>query len=239
MQLPEIGSVVAIQYQRNPRVHSDPALDPRLYLGRVVRHEGSWGFTAALMNYDNPAQETWLEWDEEKQGWDDRNFQQPVEWVRFPVEGEMLTLFKELDSLPAELPVAEGGVRPFSEMRLRFIAGALEAGWFADTSSPRVFYSDDFSDPASNVARWHKQPLGRCEVESERIFFEWPIEGKPAEECGITLLKQPGGSYYAKSEEYGDEFEADLEERDGYRLLCGLWAGEEFLSFFGVVLPKS
>jgi len=238
MQLPDIGSVVAVQYQRNPRLYSDAALNPRLYFGRVLRHEGSWGFTASLMNYDNVPQETWLEWDDEKQGWDDRNFHQPVDEVRFQIDGELLALFNELEHLPTELPVPEGGVRPFSEMRLRFLACAIEVGWLNDISAPVVYYSDDFADPDSSVASWHKQPLGRYELDADRIFFEWPVEGKAPEECGITLLKQPDGSFYSKSEEFGDEFEAELEERNGYHLLCGLWAGEGFLSFFGALLPR-
>ncbi|MBI5086146.1 MAG: hypothetical protein HZB13_16300 [Acidobacteria bacterium] len=237
VELPPAGSLVAVQCARNPSVYSDPALQPRLYFGRVVRHEGSWGFTAALMNYDNAPQETWLEWDEEKQEWEDRDFRQPVLSVTFPLSPDLAALAAELESLPQELPTADGPTRPFDELRLRFLAGAFESGWLDNPREPIVYYSDDFALVESTVSRWHTQPLGRVEVSPDRIFFEWPVDGKTPEECGIELLRQDDGTFYMKSEEFGDEFQARLELRAGYHLVAGLWGSDEFLSFFGAVLP--
>lgn len=238
MQLPDVGSLVAVQYKRNPHVYSDAALNPRLYLGRVLRHEGSWGFSAELMNYDNVAQETWLEYDQEERRWDDRNFHQPVEAITFPIDAELAALHAELEALPAELPQPEEGVRPFSEMRLRFLLGAAEAGWLHEATAPVVYYSDDLPDAAAAVSRWQKQMLGRVELGDGRIFFEWPIDGKEPAECGIELLRRDDGSFHARSEEFGDEFEARLEQRAHARLLCGLWSSEEFVSFFAAVFPN-
>lgn len=238
MQLPEPGSIVAVQYKRNPHAYPDPALNPRLLLGRVLRHEGSWGFTTALMNYDSVPQDTWLEYDQEDQRWDDRHFHQPVESIVSPAGAELAALHAELESLPPELPQPEDGVRPFSEMRLRFLLGAAEAGWLA-APAPVVYYSDDFPDATARVARWHTQQLGRVELGEDRIFFEWPIDEKDPAECGIELARREDGSFYTRSEEFGDEFEARIERREGARVLCGLWYSEEFLSFFAAVFPNS
>ncbi len=239
MLLPDVGSLVAVQYKRNPHVYSDAALNPLLFLGRVLRHEGSWGFSVELMNYDNVPQETWLEYDQEDQRWDDRNFHQPVHAILFPVGPDLAALHAELAALPAELPQPEEGVRPFSEMRLRFLLGAAEAGWLRAAEGPLVYYSDDFPDASSTVARWQKQPLGRTELGEDRIFFEWPIDDKDPDDCGIELLRRDDGSFYSKSEEFGDEFEARLETLAQARVLCGLWSSEEFLSFFAAVFPNS
>lgn len=239
MQLPEVGSLVAVQYKRNPHVYSDAPLNPRLYLGRVLRHEGSWGFSASLMNYDSVAQETWLEFDQENQRWDDRNFHQPVQDILFPVDAGLAALHAELEALPAELPQPEDGVRPFSEMRLRFLLGAAETGLLRAAEGPVVYYSDDFPDASATVSHWQKQPLGRTELSDGRIFFEWPIDGKDPAECGIELLRRDDGSFYAKSEEFGDEFQARLEQRPHARILCGLWSSEEFISFFAAIFPNS
>jgi len=238
MQLPEIGSVVAVQYERNPTKYSDAALTPRLYLGRVLRHEGRWGFTAALGNYDNVPQECWIEYEEELQSWTDRSFQQPVRSVRFPVSGALLKFFEELEALPEELPVAEDEIRPFAEMRLRFLGCAHENGWLTAPEQGFVYYSDDLPQAEATASRWHRQDAGAYEVTGEKARFEWPVEGKDPAECIVELTRQESGSYYVKNEEFGDEFEADLEEHDGCQVLMGLWAGEGFLSFFGVILPK-
>ena len=239
MTLPEIGSIVAVQYQRNPTVYSDAALNPRLHLGRVVRHEGTGGFTVALGNYDHVPQESWLEWNDDLEAFEDRDFHQPIEWVRYPVTGELEALCLELEALPEEIPQAEGQDRPFDEMRLRFLLAAAESEWLADLSQPFVMYSDDFPDAASRVSRWTKQNLGRFEISDERVFFEWPVEEREQSEWGVELQRQPDGSYYSKSEAFGDEFEAKLEEREGCRVLLGLWASEDFMSFFGAVFPKA
>lgn len=237
MQLPEIGSLVAVQYQRNPTVYSDAALNPRLHLGRVLRHEGTGGFTAALGNYDHVPQESWLEWNDELEAFEDRDFHQPIEWVRYPVSAEMEALLLELEALPEEMAAAGGPDRPFDEMRLRFLLAAVESEWLADLSQPFVLYSDDFPDTGSNVSRWTRQNLGRFELGEERIRFEWPVEERDESEWGIELERQPDGSYYSKSEAFGDEFEAKLERREGCRVLMGLWASEEFMSFFAAVFP--
>ncbi|MBI4891609.1 MAG: hypothetical protein HY821_13370 [Acidobacteria bacterium] len=238
MQLPEVGSIAAVQYKRNPHKSQDPTLNPRLLFGRVLRHEGSWGFTAAFTNYDSVPQETWLEFDNEDQRWDDRNFQQPVEAVLFPVPPEFEALHSELENLPAELPQPEDGVRPFSEMRLRFLLGAAEAGWLK-AAEPVVIYSDDYPDARSASASWHRQRLSRVEISEDRIFFEWPIDDKDPAECGIELARQDDGTFHAKSEEFGDEFHARFEQREGAQVLIGLWSAEEFLSFFAAVFPNS
>jgi len=238
MKLPELGSIVAVQYQRNPTVYSDAALNPRLHLGRVVRHEGSGGFTAALGNYDHVPQESWLEWNDETETFEDRDFHQPIEWVRYPVNGELESLCKELEALPEEIPQHEGQDRPFAEMRLRFLLAAAESEWFADLTQAFVMYSDDFPDAGSTVSRWTRQKLGRFEISNERVFFEWPVEERDQADWGVELLRQEDGSYYSKSEAFGDEFEAKLEEREGCRVLLGLWASEDFMSFFGAVFPK-
>lgn len=239
MQLPEVGSLVAVQYKRNPHSYSDAPLNPRLYLGRVLRHEGSWGFSAELVNYDNVAQETWLEYDQESQAWDDRNFHQPVQEVRFPVDPDLAALHAELEALPAELPQPEDGERPFSEMRLRFLLGAAESGWLRAEEGPVVYYSDDFPDASAGVSRWQKQPLGRTELTEGRVFFEWPIDDKDPAECGIEMLLREDGTYYTKSEEFGDEFIARLEPRAHARVLCGLWTSEAFVSFFAAIFPAA
>lgn len=239
MQLPEVGSLVAVQYQRNPHSYSDAPLNPRLYLGRVLRHEGSWGFSASLLNFDNVAQETWLEFDQEDQRWDDRNFHQPVASITFPVSADLAALHAELEALPEVIPNDEDNLRPFPELRLRFLLGAAESGWLENLEAPVVYYSDDFPDPASTISRWQRQPLGRVELSDDRIFFEWPIDEKDPAECGIELTRREDGSFYTKSEEFGDEFHARLEQRTTARVLCGLWSSEEFLSFFAAVFPNS
>ncbi len=237
MQLPEVGSLVAVQFKRNPAVYSDAALNPRLHFGRVVRHEGTGGFTAALGNYDHLPQESWLEWDEENQQWDDRDFHQPIEWVKYPVTDEMEKLTLELEALPEEIPEPEGGTRPFDEMRLRFLLGALEDGWLDAVSEPLVLYSDDLPDPNSTVSRWQRQKLGRCQVDENRIELEWPVEERDPADWALVFERRPGGEFYCRSEAFGDEFEARLEQRGPYRLLMGLWGSEEFVSFFAAVLP--
>lgn len=239
MVLPEIGTPVAVQYKRNPTLYSDAALNPRLQLGRVVRHEGSWGFVARLGNYDNVPQETWMEWNDELEAFEDREFQQPIEWIRYPVEGELLALLEEFEQLPEELPLPDGDTRPFDEMRLRFLAAGLETGWLEKPDTAVVYYSDDFPDTASTVSRWLQQELGRHEFSEDRLFFEWPVDERDPAECGVELLRQEDGTYYSKSEQFGDEFQAKLEHRQGYSVIMGLWAGEGFLSFFGAIFPTS
>lgn len=237
MQLPEPGTLVAVQYQRNPHTYSDPPLNPLLFLGRVLRHEGSWGFTASLMNFDSVPQETWLEYDQEDQRWDDRNFHQPVAAIVFPLPDDLAALHAELEALPEVIPHEDDNLRPFAELRLRFLLGAAETGWLQNPEAPVVYYSDDFPDPASTVSRWQRQPLGRVELSEDRIFFEWPIDEKDPAECGVELTRQEDGSFYTKSEEFGDEFHARLETRTGLRLLIGLWSSEDFQSFFAAVFP--
>jgi hypothetical protein len=239
MVLPEIGIPVAVQYKRNPTVYSDAALNPRLQLGRVVRHEGSWGFVALLGNYDSVPQETWLEWNDDLEAFEDREFQQPIEWIKFGLDGELLALLEEFESLPEELPLPDGETRAFDEMRLRFLAGGVEAGWLVNPQKAEVFYSDDFPDTGSTVARWLRQELGAHEFTEDRLFFEWPVDERDPSECGVELLLQDDGTYYSKSEQFGDEFQAKLEHRHGYSAVMGLWAGEGFLSFFGAIFPKN
>jgi hypothetical protein len=236
MELPEVGSVVAVQYKRNPRIASDTQLDPRLYFGRVLRHEGAWGFTAALMNCDSVAQETWLEFDQEN-GWEDKSFGQPIYGIQTSLSADALAFFGELEQMPSEWPPAEEGVRSFDEMRMRFLAGAFEAGWVKPDCPASVYYSDDFPDAAASVAVWRYRIVGKYDVGEERVSFEWPVDDEPTEESTVTLDRREDGTYYTKSEKYGDEFEAKLEKRAGYHLLVGLWSGEGFLSFFGAVLP--
>lgn len=237
MELPAVGSVVAVEYRRNPTVYSDPALTPRLHYGRVERHEGRWGFVAALGNYDTVPEAVWLEWHDPEQTWEDRDFHQPVEQVRYPISDDEMALFTELEQLPAELPPPDGNVRAPEEMRLRFIAAGFEAGWLVDVTEAVVFYSDDFASTRSTVARWSRQALGSYETAPDRVHFEWPVEGREPGEWGLEFTRDSDGWFYAKSDAFGDEFKARFEQRAGYHLLTGLWAGDGFLSFFGVVLP--
>lgn len=238
MELPAIGSALTIQYKRNPTVYSDPALNPRLYFGRVVRHEGEWTFVANLCNYDNIPQETSLEWTGDDEGWADRDFHQPIETIDFSPSADVIALGDELARLPEEVPPADSPTRPVDELRLRFLAAGVEADWITNLDQAKVYYSDDFPDGTATVARWHRQNLGRFEISANRVFFEWPVEGRTEEESGIELTRQEDGVFYSKSEAFGDEFEARLEHRDGYHVLTGLWGSDEFLSFFGAVLPN-
>lgn len=238
MELPAIGSVVAVQYARNPTVYSDAAMMPRLFFGRVVRHEGSWGFTAALCNYDNLPQESWLEYEQEDEAWTDRSFHQPVESVRFDLDADTLRFFQELESLPEVTPDPADEIRPFAEMRLRFLGAALENGWLNEPE-PVVFYSDDLPQAMATVSRWNRLKAGDFSLTDQQARFVWPVEGKSEEECLVTMTRQPSGSYYVKNEEFGDEFEADLEALDQCHLLMGLWVGEGFMSFFCVVAKKA
>jgi hypothetical protein len=236
MQLPEVGSVVAVQYKRNPRIVSDAMLDPRLFFGRVLAHQGAWGFTAALLNCDSVAQETWLEYDQEN-GWEDRSFQQPVDEIHTKLGPDTLAIFSEFEQMPAEWPASEDGLRSYSEMRLRFLAGGMESGWLDPGLGANVYYSDDFAAEETRIAHWRCRPIGKFEITEEMVRFEWPIDDKPAEECMVELARREDGAYYAKSEEFGDEFEARLEKRSRYHLLTGLWSSEEFVSFFGAIFP--
>ncbi|WP_321471253.1 hypothetical protein [uncultured Paludibaculum sp.] len=237
MELPAIGSALTIQYKRNPTVYSDPALSPRLYFGRVLRHEGEWSFVATLGNYDNVPQETCIEWAGDDEGWIDRDFHQPIDTVNFAPSADQMALADELAALPEEVPVADGSARPIDELRLRFLAAGFETGWLKDLEKPTVFYSDDFPELDATAARWHRQELGRFEISDDRVFIEWPVEGRPEEDWGVEFTRQDDGDFYSKSEAFGDEFEARLEHRDGYHALIGLWGSDEFLSFFGAILP--
>jgi hypothetical protein len=205
----------------------------------VVRHEGSFGFVARLGNYDNVPQETWLEWNDDLEAFEDKEFEQPIEWIRFGIEGDMLALLEEFEQLPEELPLPDGETRTFDEMRLRFLAAGAEMGWLEKVEKPLVYFSDDFPDAGATVSRWQKQELGRHEFSEDRLFFEWPVDDREPEECGVELLRQEDGTYYSKSEQFGDEFQAKWEERQGYRAVMGLWAGEGFLSFFGAIFPAT
>ena len=240
MELPAVQSVVAVQYQRNPTVYSDPALAPRLHYGRVERHEGSWGFVAILGNYDSAPEPAWLEWHDHEQVWEDRDYHQPVEAVRYPVSDDEQALFAELEKLPPELPSPIGDVRPLDELRLRFIAAGFEAGWLAGVSEPIIFYSDDLPNTRSTVARWTRQSLGKYEIDAKRVMFEWPVEGREAAEWPLEFtVDDDDDMFYAKSEAFGDEFKARFEHRQGYSLMTGLWAGDGFLSFFAAILPDT
>lgn len=79
--------------------------------------------------------------------------------------------------------------------------------------------------------------MASFELSDERVYLVWPVEGRPEEEWGVELKRQEDGVFYSKSEAFGDEFEAKLERRDGYHTLIGLWGSDEFLSFFGAILP--
>lgn len=237
MELPALQSVVAVQYVRNPTVYSDPALAPRLHYGRVERHEGRWGFVAQLGNYDSVPEPIWLEWHDHEQVWEDRDFQQPVEEVRYPLGDDELALFSELEHLPAELPPPDGSIRPLDELRLRFLAAGFEAGWLVGATEPLIYYSDDFANTRSTVARWTRQPLGKYEIGDAHVMFEWPVEGREPAEWPLEFTRDDDAFYYAKSEAFGDEFKARFEQRAGYSLLTGLWAGDGFLSFFAAILP--
>ncbi|MBN9660390.1 MAG: hypothetical protein J0H49_19530 [Acidobacteria bacterium] len=237
MELPAIGSALTIQYKRNPTVYSDPALSPRLYFGRVVRHEGEWGFVALLGNYDNVPQETSIEWTGDESGWADREFHQPIETINFSPSADQMALGDEIAALPEEVPTADSPTRPVEELRLRFLAAAFEAGWLNELEKPVVFYSDDFPDASATVSRWNRQELASFELSDDRVYLVWPVEGRPEEEWGVELTRQEDGVFYSKSEAFGDEFEAKLEHRAGYHALIGLWGSDEFFSFFGAILP--
>lgn len=237
MELPAVGSALTVQYKRNPTVYSDPALSPRLYFGRVLRHEGEWTFVATLCNYDNLPQETSIEWTGDEEGWTDRDFHQPIESINFTPGAEELALYEELSTLPEEVPENGHPTRPVDELRLRFLAAGVEADWTTNLDQAKVYYSDDFPDVRAAESRWHRQNLGRFEISEDRVFFEWPVEGRTEEEWGIELTRQDDGVFYSKSEAFGDEFEARLEQRSGYHALIGLWGSDDFLSFFGAILP--
>ncbi|MGJ5818907.1 hypothetical protein [Paludibaculum fermentans] len=237
MELPAIGSALTIQYKRNPTVYSDPALSPRLYFGRVVRHEGEWSFVATLGNYDNVPQETSIEWAGDESGWEDREFHQPIEVINFTPSTDQVALGDEFAALPEEVPAADSPTRPVEELRLRFLAAGFEAGWLDNLEKPTVYYSDDFPDAAATVSRWHNQELASFELSDDRVYLVWPVEGRPEEDWGVELKRQEDGVFYSKSEAFGDEFEARLERREGYHALIGLWGSDEFLSFFGAILP--
>lgn len=235
MNLPAPGDTIAVLYRRNPNSRIDPSLNPCLYFGRVKELDLPDGFIATLMNFDHLPEDTRFLWSEEKQEWEDHTFRRPLEAVRIQLDGDLLRHLEELEALGEHLP---GGIeRPIDELRMRFLAAAFENGWLT-AKRPLVVYSDDLPDARATSAHWGGQKLGEFTVEPDRVTFVWPVEGRDESDWPVPLRKREDGSFHYLSEEFGDEFTAQLDERESCWLVYGHWDTEAERTFFAAILPK-
>jgi hypothetical protein len=235
MNLPAPGDAIAVLYSRNPTSRTDSSLDPCLYFGRVKELDLPDGFLATLMTFDHLPEETHFLWNEEKQQWEDRTFRRPLEAVRFQLDGDLLRHLEDLEALGEHLP--DDIERPMDELRMRFLAAAFENGWLA-AKQPLVVYSDDLPDARADNAHWGGQKLGGFTVEENRVTFVWPVDGRDESDWPVPLERREDGSFHYLSEEFGDEFTAQQEERASCWLVYGHWDTETERTFFAAVLPK-